>query len=105
MITIKYDDKKVQDDSIVTLSHAVQKIVSEATGIPEVFVYADSPNIKIDVAPIEVFIEMSASKIADKELLFTEIKIKLTEWKKENTFAYPLTITLIPMDWKFEVGI
>ena len=105
MINIKFDDTKVADDWIVVLSNALIKIVSEATGIPEVFAYADSPKIKIGVAPIEVFIEMSASKVQDKEKLFQDIKTRLSDWKKQTSFEYPITITLTPVDWIFEVGI
>ena len=74
MINIKFDDRKIQDKKIIELSNAVIKIVQDATNIPEVFVYADSPRIKIGVAPIEIFVEMSASKVPDKEELFEEIK-------------------------------
>src|SRR5690242_3713323 len=105
MINIKFDDREVKDDKITELSNAIIKIVQEATGIPEVFVYADSPRIKIGVAPIEVFVEMSASKVPDRDTLFEAIKTKLAEWKKENNFEHPITVTLTPMDWKFEVGI
>lgn len=105
MITIKYDDKKVEDDQIILLSKAVQKIVQDATKIPEVFVYADSPKIKIDVAPIEIFVEMSASKVLNRESLFQEIKNNLSSWRKDNDFNNPITITLTPMDWRFEVNI
>lgn len=105
MINIKYDSDKVKDEEIVLLSKAVQKIVQNATKIPEVFVYADSPKIRIDVAPIEIFVEMSVSKITDKEQLFQNIKTQLYEWKKINNFNNPITITLIPMDWRFDVDI
>ena len=105
MINIKFDDREVKDDKIVELARAIIKIVQEATEIPEVFVYADSPRIKIGVAPIEIFIEMSDSKIADKDVLFEKIRNKLVDWKKSSGFQYPVTITLIPMNWKFEVGI
>ncbi len=105
MINIKYDSDKVKDEEIVLLSKAVQKIVQEATKIPEVFVYADSPKIRIDVAPIEIFVEMSASKVTDKEKLFQEIKTQLSEWKKVSSFNNPITITLTPIDWIFEVNI
>lgn len=105
MINVKFDDAKISNEKIVELSRVLQKIVQEATDIPEVFVYADSPRIKIDVAPIEVFIEMSMSKVVDKEALFNLIKEKLVSWKTENTFEYPITITLTPIDWKFEVGL
>lgn len=102
MIKVKFDDVVVSDEKIVELSKALQKIVREATEIPEVFVYADSPKIKIDVAPIEVFIEMSASKVQDKEELFKIIHSSLVTWKNEQNFNFPITITLIPVDWKFD---
>ena|ERR1041385_6465496 len=105
MITIKYDDAKVGDDQITALAKAIRIIVSEATKIKEVFVYADSPKVRVEVAPIEVFIEMSAGKIKNREELFQEIKHKLSDWKKANSFEYPITLTLTPMDWSFEVGI
>lgn len=105
MINIKYDDKKVTDEKVVELSNSIIKIVSESTEIADVFVYADSPKIKINVAPIEIFIEMSASKVNDKEVLFTEVKDKLSAWKKDNNFETPINLTLMPMDWKFEVNI
>lgn len=105
MITVKYDDTKVTDDEVVTLSHALKEIVAEATKIPEVFVYADSPKIKINVASLEVFIEMSANKVEDKESLFKDIIDRFARWKADSGFIHPATITLIPVDWKFEVGL
>jgi hypothetical protein len=105
MINVKFDDKKVSDAKIEELSSALIKVVQDATQIPEVFAYADSPRIKIDAAPIEVFVEMSASKVKDKDELFEKIKAGLIAWKKESGFEYPITITLTPIDWKFEVGI
>ncbi|MEK9195029.1 MAG: hypothetical protein AAB975_01525, partial [Patescibacteria group bacterium] len=73
MITIKFDDQRVENADILVLSETIQKIVSEATGIKDVFVYADSPKIKLKIAPIEVFIEMSASKIGNRDELFSTI--------------------------------
>lgn len=105
MIKIKYDDAKIDDEQIIALSKAIQKIVIEATDIPEVFVYADSPKIKIDIAAIEIFVEMSANKITNKDELFNKIKEGLVVWKKENNFKHLITLTLTPVDWKFEAGL
>ena len=105
MITVKFDSKKVDDVKIVELSNALQKIVSESTGIKDVFVYADSPRITVAIAPIEVFIEMSASKIEDVEALFAILKEKVKDWKNQTSFEHPINMTLIPMSWKFEVNI
>ena len=105
MINIEYDDAKVTDVEITNLAEAVQKIVSEATRIEDVFVYANSAHIKLKVAPIEIFVRMSASKISDRERLFHEIKQQLLVWKSTSGFPHPLNLTLIPIDWKFETGI
>ena len=48
---------------------------------------------------------MSAHKIVDQDELMQEIKSKLKEWKDKNNFAHPINLTLIPMQWKIEIGI
>ncbi len=105
VIRIDYDDEKLGKGEIFNLSEAVQKIVSETTSIEDVFVYANSSQIKIKIAPVEIFIQMSAHKIKDVDKLVKEIKSKLSEWKKKSSFNYLINLTLIPMDWKIEIGI
>jgi hypothetical protein len=105
MINIEYDNDKVNEEKILSLSNAIQKIVSETTKIEDVFVYANASKIKVKIAPIEIFIQMSASKISNKDKLIQDIKSKLLQWKKKNSFTIPINLTLIPMDWKVEVGI
>ena len=105
VIRIDYDDEKLDKDEILTLSNAIQKIVSETTKIEDVFVYANSSQIKVKVAPIEIFVQMSAHKIKDVDKLVSEIKSKLSDWKKKNSFHHLINLTLIPMNWKIEIGI
>ncbi|MAZ41058.1 hypothetical protein CL654_02990 [bacterium] len=105
LVRIEYDNEKVTEEETRSLSNGVRDIVSEVTEIEDVFVYANSSQIKIKVAPIEVFVEMSAHKIKDADQLIGEIKSRLTEWKESNSFAHPLNLTLIPMNWKVEIGI
>lgn len=105
LIKLEFDDTKVPAEKIQVLSEAVRKIVSETTGIEDVFVYANSAQIKVQIAPIEIFVEMSAHKIADADSLIKDIKSRIATWKQENTFEYPINLTLIPMQWKIEIGI
>lgn len=105
VIRLDFDNKKVNKKEVQALSLAIQKIVSESTHIEDVFVYANSSQIKIKVAPIEIFIQMSAHKIKDIDKLVKEIKLKLSLWKKENNFPHLINFTFIPMDWKIELGI
>ena len=105
LIRLEFDDAKVPDKEVEALSKAVRDIVSETTGIADVFVYANSAKIKVQIAPIEIFVEMSAPKITDVDALVGDIKKKLSEWKVANNFAHPINLTLIPMNWKVEIGI
>ncbi len=104
-IRIDYDDSKLKDEEVLFLSNAVQKIVSDITGIEDTFVYASSPHIKVKVAPIEIYVQISSSKIPDKDVLFDNIKNQISDWKKINQFSFPINLTLMPMDWKFGIDI
>lgn len=105
LINLEYDNIKVSDADAELLSKAVRDIVSETTHIEDVFVYANSAKIKVQIAPIEIFIQMTAKKIENEDLLVEEIKTKLKEWKSQHNFNHPINLTLIPMSWKVEVRI
>ena len=105
VIRIDYDNEKIGDKDVLALSNAIQKIVSETTKIEDVFVYANSSHIKVKVAPVEIFIQMSEQKITDVDKLFSEIKQEISDWKKKSGFNHPINMTFIPMKWKIEIGI
>lgn len=104
-IRIDYDDSALNDKDVLDLSNATQRIVSEITGIEDTFVYANSPHIKVRVAPIEVYVQLSATKIKNVDELFGEIKNRLSAWKRDVQFKHPLNLTLMPMQWKFDIDI
>jgi hypothetical protein len=71
----------------------------------DVMVYANSSEIKIKVAPVEVFIQISAHKARGIDVMMDEMRLRLTIWKQEHIFSHPINLTLIPMDWSFQIGI
>lgn len=105
IVRIDFDSQKLSDADVQGLSKATQQIVSEVTGIEDVFVYANSSKISYKIAPVEVFVEMSAQMITDADELMGRIKERVIEWKKQNNFGQPINLTLIPMHWKIEVGL
>jgi len=104
-INIEFDDKKVSDKEITALSNATKKIVHKLTKIDDVFVYANSARIKVGVAPIEVYVRITSSKIKNVDKLLNGIKKELSAWKEESGFKHKINLTLWPVDWKFEIGI
>lgn len=105
IIRVDYDNEQIKSDEITRMPKAIRDIVSEVTAIEDVFVYANSSEIKIKVAPIEVFVEMSAHKIPDLDDLMEKIKTRVSEWKIKNDFKTPINLSIIPMPWKIEIGI
>lgn len=108
VINIEFDNAKVKKDEALALSKAIQEIllgVSHAINVDDVFVYANSSQIKVNIHPIEIFVQISAYKIKDENKLMEEIKSRLSDWKKENSFKHLINLTLIPMQWKIEIGI
>jgi hypothetical protein len=105
LIRIEYDDAVVQESDARSLSVAVRDIVSTETDIEDVFAYANSARIKIKVAPIEIFVEMSAHKIKDPDILLIGLKTRLSDWKKQSQFPHQMNLTVIPMPWKIAIGV
>ena len=105
IIRIDYDNDKVKDEEIVKLSEFLQPLVAEKTDIAEVMVYANYPHIKYKIFPIEVFIEMPANKIEDRQKLVKSIRSEIESWKEKSGFSHLINLTLIPMDWDMEFDI
>jgi len=105
LIRIEFDDAKVSTKEVGALSKSVRDIVSSITAIDDVFVYANTAQIKFQIAPIEIFVQMTAKKITDEDALVAQIKEKLSNWKKEVGFGHPINLTLMPMNWKVEIAI
>ena len=105
VIHIEFDDSKVIDEDAHQLCVAAQKIVSEVTKITDVFVYGNSARIKIGIAPIEIFVSISAHKVPSVEGMLAELKNRFSDWKQGVRFKHPINLTLTPMPWKFETGI
>jgi hypothetical protein len=105
VIHIEYDENNITEADARKLAEASHKLVSSITDIEDVPVYANSSQIRVAVSPIEIFVRLSAHKIDDPDKLTAELKSAFSEWSKKEQFNHPINLTLIPMDWKIEIGI
>ncbi len=105
VINLEFDNSVVNEGEAAQLSQAIRDIVSESTDIADVFVYANTAHIKIQIAPIEIFVRLSKHIAEGKPDLLTDVKNKLTDWKEREGFHYPINLTIIPMVWSMEIGI
>lgn len=105
VVRVEYDNAKLDQQLMTMFCEAIREIVIQSTGIAEVCVYANNSQIKIQVNPIEVFVEISAHKVTDLELLMQDTVDLLKQRKQTNNFTTPIVLTITPMHWKFEVDI
>ena len=105
VVNIEYDSSAVSAEDMQKLADATHEIVSRVTNIEDVPVYAHDANVKSHVAPVEIFIRLSAQKVEDADVLTTQLKQAFSDWKREQAYPHPINMTFIPMDWKIEIGI
>jgi hypothetical protein len=105
VIRLEYDNAVVTEHEANAICGAVQQIVAAAPGIKEVFVYGNSSHIKVNVAPIEIWIELSAHIVTDADALAAYCRDGLSKWKADTNFPHAINLTLIPMSWKLELNI
>ena len=105
VVTIEFDKDVVNETDIQKLVDASHEIVSDVTKIEDVPVYAHSSDYTAEIAPIEIFIRLSAHKITDAEALAQELRTAFSDWKLTENYPHSINMTLIPMQWNIETGI
>lgn len=105
VIRIEYDSQLISEVKAQALCKAAQNAVVQATGIDSTFVYGNASQITIDIAPVEIWVEVSAHKVPDPEKTSKLIRAELQQWKLHENFEHPINLTLIPMNWQLELDI
>src|SRR4051794_35008733 len=104
-IDIRFDDRIVSPDEVRALAEGMRGVIVETTGFENVFLSADSPQIKINIEPIDVLVMISEHKIIDTQELAADIRRGLAQWKKTVGFSHNVNVMLLPMAWKMESDI
>jgi hypothetical protein len=105
VVSIEFDKKVVSSEDMQKLADASHEIISRVTDIEDVPVYANSAAVTAKIAPIEIFVRLSAQKIEDIDKLTADLKQAFSAWKQEHSFAHSINLSVIPMIWKIEINI
>jgi hypothetical protein len=107
IIRIEYDPDKVSAAQITQLAKDVVRFTKETTGIPETYAWVNASQIRINIDPVDIFIELSAHKVPDGDpnQLSKPIAAKIKQWKQEHHFEPPINLTVTPVNWALEIGI
>jgi hypothetical protein len=107
IIRVEYDPDKVTAEQITSLAKAAVQYTQEVTGIPEVYAWVNASQIRINIDPVDIIVELSAHKVpnGDPKTLSGPIADKLRQWKADNSFQQPINLTVTPVAWALEIGI
>lgn len=105
VVTIEFDKSIVSEQDMRKLVTASHELVSKVTNIEDVPVYAHSAEYTAAIAPVEIFIRLSAHKVEDAQELTAKLRAAYTDWKATQNFSHPINMTFIPMQWNIEIGI
>jgi hypothetical protein len=102
VIKLEFDDSIVNTDTTKEFCEAIRRIVVDSTGLPEneICLYGNNSQIKINVAPIQVWLEISDYKVSDVDKLANDIRDQIVEWKDKTKFAHQIKFMLVPKNQK-----
>jgi len=105
VVKVEYDDNVVSKSDADAVCEAIRQIVQDITHISTVYVYGNTAQIKVNPAPVKIWIEMSAHKIKNPEDLAQRVRDALTAWKASAGFDHLINLMLVPMEWQLERDI
>lgn len=108
VVRIDYE-KSVSAEEIQALAAGLQPAIAEASALPleDICVYANQNGFSINAAPIEVYIHAGPGAIPDgnKEVMLARIVEEVKKLKQEKGLSTPINLSVVQMDWRFELGV
>ena len=87
----------------------MHQVVSRASNLPltDVSVFANSNQITINAAPMEIYINAGLGAIpeGDKQKMLETIITEIKKFKAEKGIEIPINISIVEMAWKVGVGV
>lgn len=108
VVRIDYE-KTVSEEEIKSLAEALRPIVADAGNLPveDVCVFAQPNYLTIGAAPIEIYVQAGPGAIpdGDKEKMVKKIATEMRLVKEDKKLTTLLNISVVQMDWKFELEV
>jgi len=109
VIKIDYDKSKVKETVVQKIAVELQKTAAEASKLPlaRVSVFARANQLTVNAAPIEIYVQVGSTSIpgGDTKKYLGLMKKRMQAFKKAHNITTPINISIIPMNWKSEIGI
>ncbi|MEK7638793.1 MAG: hypothetical protein AAB388_01390 [Patescibacteria group bacterium] len=109
IVRIDYEKSKLSQEEIQKVAAAIQKFAAEATGYTpaEVSVFASPNQVTVNAAPIEIYVYATFSEVSeqDMERILAKLRDQIVPFKQHNNITVPFNISVVKMNWKFELEV
>ena len=109
VVKIDYESTKFSEEFVRALGEELHTVVSKASNLPlsDVSVFANSNQITVNAAPMEIYINAGSGAIpdGDKQKMLDAITAAVKKFKSEKSIDIPINISIVEMTWKVGVGV
>ncbi len=109
IVRIDYNKEVFSDEKMQSIAETIQVLSAQVTGYDtsDISVFASPNCITVNAAPIEVYIYATFPHETGEcmEKMLEELKGLIIRYKEENDIATPFNLSVVKMDWKFQLEV
>ena len=109
IVRIDYKKSHFSQDEMRVIVPKMQELSAQVTGydVKDISVFANENQITINAAPIEIYIYATFPHETGEsmEAMLEELKKLVQEFKVSEGIETPFNLSVVKMDWKFQLEV
>lgn len=109
IVRIDYEKERLSQDQMRIVASKIQELAAQVTGYEpkDISVFASENQITINAAPIEIYIYANFPNVTEEkmELILKELADLVVPFKKEQGIEVPFNLSIVKMNWKFQLEV
>ncbi len=109
IVRIDYEKSRISPEEIKIVAEAIHGFAAKATEYDpkDISVFASENKITVNAAPVEIYVYATFPNASEQDLESMLIKLKdlVIPFKKQSNISTPFNLSIVKMNWKFQLGI
>jgi hypothetical protein len=109
IVRIEYKKEIFSQEKMQTIATALQAFSAQVTGYDkaDISVFATENQITVNAASIEVYIYANFPNATEEamEKMLEDLKVLVTDFKQEQRIEVPFNLSVVKMNWKFQLEV
>ncbi len=109
IVRIDYEKDRVSDELVSKIAEKIQVLSAEVTGyeLKDISVFASKNQITVNAAPIEVYIYATFNNLTESDMkaMLEKLSPLVKGFKKENNIDIPFNLSVVKMNWHFNLEV